>query len=87
MSALRRLKHQMMFSRPRARIAMVLVPAGYGTSGLLRARCLPWTRASLMGQGDKAVKGRPRKTRSTGQDMLDTRHPHGGVLGPRDPRC
>jgi hypothetical protein len=63
MSALRRLKHQMMFSRPRARIAMVPVPAGYGTSGLLRAICLPWTRASLMGQGDEAVKGKARHAR------------------------
>jgi hypothetical protein len=93
-SALRRLKHQAMLSRPRARVAMdVSCLCGYGTSGLLRAVCLPWTRASLLGQGDEAVKGETRHARQGKTWMLhtlDPRHPTldtltaGGVLGPRD---
>ena len=60
----------------------VSCPYGYGTSGLLRAICLPCTCASLLGQGDEAVKGKTCFTPST----LDTLTTALGVLGPRDPR-
>ena len=47
----------------------------YGTSGLLRAVCLPWTRASLLGQGDEAdpqdLADEQLARRDDGQQHLD----------------
>jgi hypothetical protein len=69
---------------------VVSCPYGYGTSGLLRAICLPCTRAGLLGQGDEAVKGkthaRQGKTCFTPSTLDTLTTAASGVLGPRDPR-